>query len=207
MCNGGKIFHSIKLPVRLRCFIADALAQAFVLNHRGHKSIRPCSKCTVSRTLNGKHHAFNVTDHSPRTDEDYIRRLDQKHHQLGTSPLSLLPIGMVSQVPFEYIYLVCLGVVNKLLSAWVRGEYSPFWKLRRTDISILFTRPESLNRYCLSDFARRPRAIELCAKYKATEYRQFLHLFPCISVDGSICLISILAWTIMTRIVWVLKNF
>ena len=174
MSNGGINFHSIKLPVRLRCFIADAPARAFALNHRGHMSIRPSSKCTVSGTLNGKHYAFDGINHSPRTDEDYIRRLDQKHHKEGTSPLSSLPMGMVSQVPFEYMHLVCLGVVKKLLSAWVHGDYSPFSKLRRADISLLSARLNSLSRYCPSDFARRPRAIEQCSKYKATEFRQFL---------------------------------
>ena len=174
MSNGGINFHSIKLPVRLRCFIADAPARAFALNHRGHMSIRPCSKCTVSGTLNDKHYAFDGINHSPRTDEDYIRRLDQKHHKEGTSPLSSLPMGMVSQVPFEYMHLVCLGVVKKLLSAWVHGDYSPFSKLRRADISLLSARLNSLSRYCPSDFARRPRAIEQCSKYKATEFRQFL---------------------------------
>ncbi|XP_076664960.1 uncharacterized protein LOC143367220 [Andrena cerasifolii] len=180
MSNGGINFHSTELPVRLRCFIADAAARAFALNHRGYMSIRPCSKCTVSGTLNGRHYAFNGIHHFPRTDEDYIRQLEtsqetsQKHHKLGTSPLSLLQIGMVSQVPFEFMHLVCLGVVKKLLSAWVHGEYSPFSKLRRRHISILSTRLKSLNRYCPSDFARRPRAIELCSKYKATEFRQFL---------------------------------
>ncbi|XP_076674371.1 uncharacterized protein LOC143372216 [Andrena cerasifolii] len=172
--NGGINFHSIKLPVRLRCFIADASARAFVLNHRGHMSIRPCSKCTVCGTLHGKHYAFDGINQSPRTDEDYIRRLDQMHHEEGTSPLSSLPMGIVSQVPFEYMYLVCLGVVKKLLSAWVHGDYSPFSKLRRIDISILSARLKSLSRYCPSDFARRPRAIELSSKYKATEFRQFL---------------------------------
>ena len=174
MSNGGIHFHGSKLSVRLRCFIADAPARAFVLNHRGHLSIRSCSKCTVTGTLNGKHYAFNGVNHSPRTDEEYIKRLGAKHHKEGTSRLSLLTMGMVSQVPFEYMHIVCLGVVKKLLSAWVFGEHSHLSKLCRREISILSARLNSLSRYCPSDFARRPRAIEQCSKYKATEFRQFL---------------------------------
>jgi len=41
MLNGGINFHGNKIPISLRCFIADALARAFILNHRGHTSSQP----------------------------------------------------------------------------------------------------------------------------------------------------------------------
>lgn len=34
--NGGINFYDNKIPIRLRCFIADASARAFILNHRSH---------------------------------------------------------------------------------------------------------------------------------------------------------------------------
>lgn len=36
------------------------------------------------------------------------------------------------------------------------------------------TRLNNLKEYCPSDFARRPRSLDICSKYKATEFRQFL---------------------------------
>jgi len=81
---------------------------------------------------------------------------------------------MVSQVSFEYMHLVCLGVMKKLLSAWVYGKYSRFSKLSARAITAIGTRLEILAAYCPSDFARRPRSLNACAKYKATEFRQFL---------------------------------
>jgi len=102
-----------------------------------------------------------------------VRGLDEDHHK-GTSPLSMLPIGMVSQVPFEYMHLVCLGVMKKLLSAWICGKYSQLSKLSARSISIISSRLEILTTYCPSDFARRPRSLNICSKYKATEFRQFL---------------------------------
>lgn len=48
MSNGGINFHGNKVPIRLRCFIAGAPARSFILNHRGHMSSHPCSKCKVS---------------------------------------------------------------------------------------------------------------------------------------------------------------
>lgn len=109
------------MPIRLRCFIADAPARAFILNHRGHTSSNPCSKCKISGTLVQGCYVFHSVNHIIRTDEEYITCLDEDHHK-GTSLLSLLPISMVSQVPFEYMHLVCLGIMKKLLSAWVHEK-------------------------------------------------------------------------------------
>lgn len=53
-----------------------------------------------------------------------MRCVDEDHHKEGKSSLSMLPIGIISQTPFEYMHLVCLGVMKKMLSAWVCGKYS-----------------------------------------------------------------------------------
>lgn len=172
--NGGVNFQDNKIPVCLRCFIADAPARAFVLNHRGHTSSQPCSKCKVSGIRCEGRYVFNSIGHSLRTDEEYITRLDEDHHKEGISPLSMLPIKMVSQVPFEYMHLVCLGVMKKLLSAWVHGKYSRLSKLTGRSISVISEKLNTLKEYCPSDFARRPRSLDACSKYKATEFRQFL---------------------------------
>lgn len=174
MSNGGINFHGRKVPIHLRSFIADAPARAFILNHRGHTSNQPCSKCKVSGTRSEGRYVFNGINHPLRTDQEYIACLDEDHHKEGRSPLSVLPIGMVSQVPFEYMHLICLGVMKKLLVAWVFGKYSRLTKLSGRSISIICARLDILKKYCPSDFARRPRSLDACSKYKATEFRQFL---------------------------------
>lgn len=174
MSNGGISYRGNKIPIRLRCFIADAPARAFILNHRGHTSANPCSKCKVSSTQSSGRCIFNGVNHPLRTDEEYSLCLDEDHHKEGTSPLSLLPIGMVSQVPFEYMHLVCLGVVKKLMSAWVHGKYSWLSKLSARSIDLISARLNILKKWCPSEFARWPRSLEMYSKYKATEFRQFL---------------------------------
>jgi len=174
MFNGGVNFHGNKIPISLRCFIADAPARVFILNHCGHTSSQPCSKCKICGTRSEGRNVFNDINYSPRSDEEYSIGLDEGHHKEGKSPLSILPIGMVSQVPFEYMHLVCLGVMKKLLLAWVYGKYSRLSKLSGRSISLLCARLNIFKKYCPSDFARRPRSLDTCSKYKATEFRQFL---------------------------------
>lgn len=172
--SGGICVRGKKLPIRLRCFVADAPARAFILNHRGHMSNKPCSKCTVSGVRCEGRNTFRGINYPLRTDEEYVSCIDEDHHKDGNSPLSTLPFGMVSQVPFEYMHLVCLGVMKKLFSAWVCGKYSRQSKLPARSISIMSSRLEELKVYCPSDFARRPKSLDMCTKYKATEFRQFL---------------------------------
>ncbi|XP_046142798.1 uncharacterized protein LOC123988065 [Osmia bicornis bicornis] len=174
LSNGGVDLNGTKLPIKLRCFIADAPARAFILNHRGHTSSRPCSKCKVSGTHSEGRYLFNGIKHLLRTDNQYSQCVDEDHHKEGCSPLSLLPIGMVSQVPFEYMHLVCLGVTKKILSAWISGKFSRLSKLSGSHLARMSARLDKLREFCPSEFGRRPRSLVYYAKYKATEFRQFL---------------------------------
>lgn len=127
--NGGIVFEGTKMPIVLRSFIADAPARALILNHKSHISSNPCSKCKVSAHYADRRCVFLGTDHCARTDEGYAQRIYSNHQKEGDSPLFHLPIGAVSQVPFECMHLVYLGVVKKLLSAWVSGKFCSASKL------------------------------------------------------------------------------
>ncbi|EFN76485.1 hypothetical protein EAI_05511, partial [Harpegnathos saltator] len=174
ICNGGINFHGALIPVRLRAFVADAPARAFLLHHRAHTSYHSCSKCKVHGMQIDGRCVFNGIKHPLRTDENYRLCHDVNHHKEGTSPLAVLSMRMVSQVPFEYMHLVCLGVVKKLLSAWVHGKYSRILKLCGRSISRISDRLKILIQYCPTEFARCSRSLDIFSKFKATEFRQFL---------------------------------
>ncbi|XP_039308167.1 uncharacterized protein LOC113006034 isoform X2 [Solenopsis invicta] len=171
--RGSIIFNYQQIPITLRAFIADAPARSWLLNHYGHTLSHACGKCKVVGVRYEQRMIFLGTNHRLRTDEEYIRITDRDHHK-GTSPLSRLPMEMVTQVPVDYMHLVCIGVVKKLLTAWITGKYGKKAKLSGRNIDVVSKRLELLSHYCPRDFARKPRSLSDYSDYKATEGRQFI---------------------------------
>lgn len=50
-----------------------------------------------------------------------MKKKDKFYHK-GISSLEELPIDIPSVVVLEYMHNVCLGVMKKLLSFWVKGK-------------------------------------------------------------------------------------
>lgn len=172
--SGGVEFQNRKIPIRLRCFIADAPARAFILNHKNHLSSVPCSKCKVAGSRYGNFTIFLGINHIHRSNDEYAKCIDEDHHKNGYSPLTRLPLGLVSNVTFDYMHLVCLGVMKKLLTTWVTGKYTKNTKFSARQLSLLSKRLQIIAAYCPREFARRPTFIHEYHKFKATEHRQIL---------------------------------
>lgn len=98
--------------------------------------------------------------------------VDKEHHN-GVSALKDLAIDHIKQVPFDYMHLVCLGVMKKLIESVVFGKYKPK-KLENFLVDVLSNRLITLQMYCPREFARNPRELSKYTKYKATEFRQLL---------------------------------
>ena len=96
------MIRSRRIPLILRCFIADAPARTFVLNHYSHNSSNACSKCKVEGircTVPGFRGTmiFPGIRYELRTDEDYQKLVDDDHHK-GRSPLAGF-FGLITRVP------------------------------------------------------------------------------------------------------------
>ncbi|XP_040356862.2 uncharacterized protein LOC121046562 [Ixodes scapularis] len=83
-----------------------------------------------------------------------------------------LNIDMVTWFPTEYMHLVCLGVMRRLLKNWVCPGYSK--RLSRVLRSRLNEGLRQSAAFFPSHFQRKPRGTEELDRWKATEYRTFL---------------------------------
>lgn len=181
MSEGGISFQNEIFSFQLRNFIGDAPARAFIMNHYAHMSKNPCSKCKVTGTYSQNRMCFLGINHAPRTDNEYKNRTDLNHHKSGISALTKLSINEVSNVPFDYMHLVLLGVMKRLFDAWITGKFPGFVKLDDQSQHILDSRLKSLDQWCPVEFARRPGSIFRYIHYKATELRHFLlYAGPCV---------------------------
>lgn len=121
--------------MKINVFIADSPAKHHCLNIKGHGGYNSCHKCKIpgERHKNDRTLIYKGIGYSLRTDEQFLSfqsedshhlvNSEEKHHN-GISALSNLPMGLVSQVPIDYMHLVCLGVVRKIVvGAWIDGKY------------------------------------------------------------------------------------
>lgn len=170
--QSGFEYNGKKYKIEICSFVCDAPARQFLKNIKSHNGYFACEKCVTEGEHDGTRMSFPETNASLRTDESFQAMTDDAHHQ-GLSPLSDLLVGMVSQFPLDYMHLVCLGVMKRLIGLWMNSKASAVRLSSRTinDISDAHT---SLNKCVPQEFARKPRSLLECSRWKATEFRQFL---------------------------------
>ena len=171
MNYGGKVFQ-----VSLSCFVCDAPARAFLKCIKLHSGYSSCERCVVRGSYTSRRVVFNNEDICEcRTDEKF-RQVQYNHelddHQHTHSPLIDIDFPCVSGFPLDYMHLVCLGVVKRLLNFLKQGPKD--CKISQHQVSLISTKLIALQTEIPSDFARKPRSLDILERWKATELRQFL---------------------------------
>jgi len=158
--------------VKVHSFVCDAPARSFLKGIKGHSGYAACEKCTEHGEYVGKV-IYPGTAAPLRTDISLDEMSDEDHH-CRPCPLKPLSVGCVTQFGLDYMHLVCLGVVRRLLLYW-KGSIGPLGvRLGSRAVNELSQKLISLCSYIPSEFARRPRSVLEVLRWKATEFRQFL---------------------------------
>ena len=172
----GKIYsfsvHSI---------VCDAVARQFVKCIISHNGYFACERCLVKgeQALGVK---FVQTDCEARTDASFRHRNNFPHHKPGQESLFCnLPVDMIQDFPLDYMHLILLGVVKRLIKMWFGVIKKPLTaKSRMYKLSPhhrLITIPPRQAKFSSSvpsEFQRKPRSFALLSSFKATEFRTFL---------------------------------
>lgn len=174
LINDGFLFNNHSYPFRIKAFICDVPAKCFISYTVGHMGYDSCSKCYAHGKYCFNRMCFPKTEGlCMRTDAEFRRKINERHHS-GISLLEKLPhFDMIDGLVLDYMHLICLGTVRKLLYLWSFDTKSGS-KLSRKDMDQIsnFLISQSSNIPC--EFARRPRSLLEVKRWKATEFRQFL---------------------------------
>jgi len=117
-----------------------------------------------------------------RTHQSYVNFIDDDYHKSKTlSVLNELPaFDSVKQFSLDYMHLVCLGVMKKLMLLWI--QKGPLHvRLNSRKVNELSSSFISMNLGITSDFTRKSRSTNEIHRWKATEFR----FFCCIQVKLS----------------------
>lgn len=166
----GIVFGNEKFDIRISTLIADTPARNFLKCVKSFNSYSGCDKCTQVGEWEGRM-VFPEIQLNLRSDDDFLNQSNPSHHKCACI-LSELKIGLVSQVPFDYMHLVCLGVVRKIVRQWVKGK-KPH-KLRSREINQASDILISFKKLLPKEFQRKPRSLFEIDNFKATEFRTLL---------------------------------
>jgi len=164
------VFTDKLYSFRISKILADAPARSFIKACKSHNSYHACEKCLEEGEWSGRI-IYQLGNFPSRDDASFLNQTDRLHHT-GITLLSELKIGLVSQVPLDYLHLVCLGICRKLIRQWVKGKIP--YRLRSRDTIMIGDRLEQLIKFFPSDFQRKPRAIKHVDHFKGTEFRTML---------------------------------
>lgn len=174
LINNGLVYNGITVKINLHGLICDAPAKAFILSVKNHTGYNSCTRCTVTgKYLEGRL-CFPVTKvvDSLRVDEDFANN-KYDNFQTGETILKQIPnFGLISSVVLDYMHVICLGVVKKLILLWVKGPRNV--QLSQQILNQISGALLNLQESVPNDFVRRPRSLKDVKLWKATEFRQFI---------------------------------
>ena len=176
--ESGILHREVNFQVNIFGFVCDAPARSFVTGTYGHTGKNACPKCKtvgVYYVKPGRKKGrviYPDMEAALRTHQSFISRETAEHHKMR-SIIEDLKIDMVRDIPLDYMHLVCLGVMRKLLLHWVKRRTSHHL-ISTTDVEEISRRLELIRKYVPCEFSRLPRPRSELCRWKATELRQFL---------------------------------
>lgn len=176
LINNGFIYKQTLYSISINCITCDTPARSFITMTKGHAGYYSCSKCCQEGEYIDHRMCFpNITNNVLRTDNCFINQ-EYDDYQLGRSILNDIPnFKPVSLIPLDYMHLVCIGVMRKIMALWLGGKpASKIVRLPLNKIKMISQNLLDIRNVIPNDFARRPQRIEKLGSWKATELRQFL---------------------------------
>ncbi|KAK5641543.1 hypothetical protein RI129_010090 [Pyrocoelia pectoralis] len=167
----GFSYNGLNYKVLINAIICDSPAKSFLLQIKGHNAYSSCTKCCVEGDYMDNRMTFLETNAALRTNEKFRQRVYEDYHK-GTSILEKLDVDLVGDVVLDYMHLVCIGVIKKLLKLLVHGPMDV--RLKLCQIDKINENIRKARTFIPTEFSRLPRGLDEIDYWKATECRLFL---------------------------------
>jgi len=179
LSKNGLITDFGKKRVVVIGFCCDAPARSFILKTKGHTGFFSCSRCTIEGVYLENRVCFpSGISFDKRTHSSFLNRSNDEYHLTNSvSLITEIPhLDIIFNFPLDYMHLVCLGVMKKLILLWMGSIKKAPLSVRLQTIKVLTISNNLLllKPFITSDFSRLPRGLNEVPRWKATEYRLFL---------------------------------
>lgn len=170
----GIEFNNRRVFCKVKAFICDAPARAFVKGIVGHNAKYSCEKCLIEGewSYETNHTTYNYSNCTLRTDANFRERLQEEHHKY-VSPIEELPIDIIQIFALDPMHLVFLGVQKRVLKFWMVSK-NFMVKLSAKDISDITFSLKRADQSRPKELHRTIRGLDVFNFWKATEFRTFL---------------------------------
>ncbi len=159
--------------ININAIICDAPARSFIKCIKGHGGYNACERCIQEGKYIDHRMTYPELHTDLRTDADFRTQKDDDHHLPNVrSPLLELNIGLVSHCALDYMHLICLGIVKRLISLWIKGNLQ--YRLPASVVNNISGNLIRMRSHMPREFARQPRSLIEYKHWKATEFRQLL---------------------------------
>ena len=172
LASDGLDYQSDFHQIEISAFVCDAPARAFLKNIKAHNSYYGCERCVQEGVWLNHRLNYTATNSALRTDENFREQTYTDHQKVGESALLQINVGMVSQFVLDFMHLVCLGLMRKLIWLWMKGPLPT--RIGNRSIVVISDRLTRLGKNLPKEFGRKGRSLREVDRWKATEFRTFL---------------------------------
>lgn len=181
------------LTINVAGIICDAPARSFIKGTISHNGQYACDRCHVKGEQHEHTMTYIRTNESRRTVQEFIQFIDaDEDEKLAMdesivkhirSPTSLVhALDVVEDLPLDYMHLVCLGVIRRML-VFLTSKIPV--KLSRNSRTTINASIEQTAKNSPIEVTRKPRTLNHLDKFKAVEFRFFLLYIGPIVLKGS----------------------